>query len=65
MKSYLLVTGSLFGFLAVLHLWRLFRHWPVVIGSLTLPRWGSVVGLAVAGGLAFWAFRLAQGLPPA
>lgn len=64
MRPYLLVSGAIFGIIALLHLWRLFSHWPVVIGPLTLPRWGSVAGLAVAGTLAFWAFRLALRLPP-
>ena len=28
MKSYLIITGSLFGLLAVAHVWRIIGEWP-------------------------------------
>jgi uncharacterized membrane protein len=64
MRSYLVISGTIFGFLALLHLARIFLHWPVVIGSLTLPQAASFVGLALAGTLAIWAVRLIRRHPP-
>jgi uncharacterized membrane protein len=58
MRSYLVISGTIFGFLAILHLARIFLHWPVVIGSLTLPQSASFLGFALAGTLAAWAVRL-------
>jgi hypothetical protein len=56
MKAYLLVTGTIFGFLGIAHLLRLF-----VEGHPSSDPWflGHNVALfLVGGGLAAWAVRL-------
>jgi len=61
MRTYLVVSGVLFGAVALLHLLRLTYGWPVQIGAEVVPMWISVIGLVVAGGLCIWAFALARG----
>lgn len=58
MRAYLRISGTLFGLIALVHLLRLFRHWPVDLAGSTVPLWASWVGLVLAGGLSVWALRL-------
>jgi hypothetical protein len=64
MRAYLQVSGTLFGLIAVAHLLRLFRHWPVDLAGYMVPVWVSWVGLILAGGLSMWALRLTRVVPP-
>ena len=57
-KVFLAVSGTIFGLIALLHLARLVADWPARIGTFDVPLWFSWVGLAIAGYLAFSAFRL-------
>jgi hypothetical protein len=59
MSRYLIVSGSIFGVVACLHLARLVFGWQVQIGAWTVPYWLSWCGLVGAGALSIWAFRLA------
>jgi hypothetical protein len=61
MRTYLVITGILFGVVALMHLWRLAAGWPIQIAALSVPLWVSVIGLLVPGGLCIWAFALARG----
>jgi len=63
MKTYLIISGTLFALVAFLHLLRLSLSTPVLIGGRSLPQWLSVVGLAFAAALSLWAFWLLGGLP--
>jgi hypothetical protein len=63
MRAYLQISGTLFGLIALAHLLRLFRHWPVELAGNILPLWASWVGLALAGGLSIWALRLLRATP--
>ncbi len=56
--AYLKISGGVFGIVALLHLLRLFYGWSVQIGEVVIPIWLSWLGLAFAGGLSIWAFRL-------
>jgi hypothetical protein len=58
MRTYLQISATLFGLIALAHLHRLFRHWPIDLAGNTVPLWASWVGLALAGGLTVWALRL-------
>ncbi len=58
MRAYLQISGALFGLIALGHLLRLLRHWPVDLAGNTVPLWASWVGLVLAGGLSVWALRL-------
>jgi hypothetical protein len=65
MRAYLQISGTLFGLIALAHLLRLFRHWPIELAGNTLPLWASWVGLVLAGGLSVWALRLMRTKPRA
>ena len=51
------VAGVVFAIIAVLHGLRLLFRWGAVIGGWTVPLWVSGLAVAVAGGLAYAAFR--------
>ena len=57
MSKYVLVSGCVFGFVAVAQAWRAVSALPVQIGSFEVPVWASWVAAVVAGSLSAWAFR--------
>jgi hypothetical protein len=60
-KTFLAVSGTIFGVVTLVHLARLLAGWTVHIGAFEVPMWFSWAGLVVAGYLAFSAFRLRGG----
>jgi len=56
MKAPLFVSGLIFAAIALIHLYRLYDHFPVVIGSWNVPTWFSGVGFAIPALLALWMF---------
>ena len=64
MRAYLQISGALFGIIALAHLLRLVRHWPIDIGGHMVPLGLSWLGLLLAGGLSVWAVRLLRGSSP-
>jgi hypothetical protein len=63
MRAYLQISATVFGLIALGHLLRLFRHWPVDLAGYMVPLWVSWVGLVLAGGLSVWALRLRRATP--
>ena len=63
MRAYLQISGGLFGLIALAHLLRLFRHWPVDLAGFIVPLWASWLGLLLAGALSIWALRLMRAMP--
>jgi hypothetical protein len=59
-RLYLMISGSIFGIVAVLHLLRLMNHWPFQLGPWALPLLASWFALVVSAGLCGWAFRLSS-----
>jgi len=59
MRAYLLVSGLLFGVVAVVHILRLAYGWPVQIAGFMVPLDVSWAGIVVPGALCVWAFILA------
>lgn len=57
-QFYLMISGSIFGLVALVHLLRLVNHWPFQLGPWPLPVWVSWFGAVVAACLCLWAFRL-------
>jgi hypothetical protein len=55
MKAYFLITGSIFGLLALLHLNRLFMDGGHAFAADPSSAWGNVVAVLVSGGFAGWA----------
>ena len=59
-SKYAVVSGVVFGVVAVLQAVRALYQWPVHIGDADIPVWGSWVAVVVAGGLCTWAFQSAH-----
>ena len=59
-KPYLVISASLFGVIAVLHLLRVILSVPANIGGTSLPVGLSWGGLVVAATLSAWGFRLLE-----
>jgi uncharacterized membrane protein len=56
-SKYAAVSGVLFGVVAVLQAVRALYQWPVHIGGVDVPVWGSWIAAVVAGGFCTWAFQ--------
>jgi len=55
--KYVVVSGVLFGVIAVVQAVRALNQWPVQVGGFDVPVWVSWVAMVVAGSLCMWAFR--------
>jgi hypothetical protein len=60
MRTYVLMTGVLFGLLALVHIWRAIVEGP----HLATDPWYVLITL-VAAGLSLWAWRLIRAEPRA
>jgi hypothetical protein len=56
-NAYPVVSGVVFGLLALLQAVRAFNHWPVQVSTFQVPVLFSWVVAVVAGCLCVWAFR--------
>jgi hypothetical protein len=56
-SKYVVVSGVLFGVIAVLQAVRALNQWPVSVGGFDVPVWVSWIAVFVTGGLCVWAFR--------
>src|SRR5438552_17919834 len=52
------VASVIFGLFALIHLWRLVKQLPAMLGTQQIPMSVSVVALIVAGVLSIWMWRL-------
>jgi hypothetical protein len=62
-RTYLLISGVLFCFVAILHFLRVISGWELLVGPWSVPMWVSWVGTVVPGVLSVWAIRLAGRTP--
>lgn len=53
---YVVVSGVIFGFMALAQLLRVVNQVSIQIGSVEIPVWASWVAVVVAGSLCAWAF---------
>ena len=53
-SSYALLSGVLFGLVALFQGLRAIAGWPVQIGAFNVPVWFSWIVVIVAGSLALW-----------
>ena len=60
-SKYNLVSGVIFGLIAVGQALRAFNQLPVHIGSFEVPVGASWIAAVVMGGLCVWAFRARNG----
>jgi hypothetical protein len=58
--AYLVISGTIFGIVAILHLLRVVNSWAVVVGPWSAPMSVSWLGTLVPAILCFWALRLAS-----
>ena len=59
-KTFIKVVTAFFGIVALFHALRLVMGWGAVIGGFHIPLWWSIIGLLVAGFLAWSGFKLNQ-----
>jgi len=57
MRPFTTAAILVFALIALLHLYRLIKPFPVVVGGTAVPQWISALGLIVAGGLALMVWR--------
>ena len=56
-KNYIVVSGLVFGVIALAQASRALMQVPIQIGAFEAPVWASWVAAVVAGSLCVWAFR--------
>jgi len=56
-KNYVVVSGVVFGVMALAQVARAIAQVPVLIGSFAVPVFASWIAAAVAAGLCYWAFQ--------
>jgi hypothetical protein len=59
-KPFTLIAAIIFAVMAVLHAFRLYSGFTIVLGSHDIPVWASWIGLVVAGVLCIGLFRESQ-----
>ena len=57
MNPFTKLGASLFALIALAHLYRIFRPFEIVVAGSAVPQWASIVGLIIAGVLAFMLWR--------
>jgi hypothetical protein len=58
MRAYLQVSSVIFTLIALGHVVRVARRWPLLIAGRPLPALVSLVVVGVAGAMAVWGWRL-------
>ncbi len=61
MRTYIQVSGIIFGLIALGQLTRALFAVPVHVADLTIPVWCSYVAFVFLGALAVWAYRSVPG----
>jgi hypothetical protein len=56
----LIAAGVVFILVSLLHLVRLITKFEITVSKKVIPLWVNVIGLLVAGFLAFWMFAAAK-----
>ena len=56
-SKYVVVSGVLFGVIALVQAVRALNQWPVQVDGLEVPVWVSWVAMIIAGSFCVWAFR--------
>ena len=57
MKPFTIVAIVIFIFVSLFHLLRYFMGWEVMVNTLVIPMWVSLLGFVIAGGLAIMLWR--------
>ena len=57
MKPFTVIAIAVFTLVSLLHLIRYFLGWQVIVHTVTIPMWVSLLGFIIAGVLAFMLWR--------
>ena len=60
-KPFTWIAAVIFAVIAIIHIARVFTNFQMIIGSHTVPMWGSYVGIVVAAFLSWMLCREARG----
>ena len=60
-QAFLIVSGAIFGLVAIIHLVRALNNWAFVVGPVTIPVSASWIGFGLTTALCVWAIGLATG----
>lgn len=60
-KPFTWIAATIFALIALLHIYRLFTHFQVVLGSHVIPLWFSYVGIVIPASLSWMLCREARG----
>ena len=63
-RPFTMIAALIFFVVALLHLYRIFTHFQIIIGSHTIPMWCSYIGIVVAAFLSWMLCREARGAAP-
>jgi hypothetical protein len=55
-RNYVVVSGLVFGLVAVAQALRALNHWSLQVGTVQVPVWASWVACLIATSLCVWAF---------
>lgn len=55
-RKYVVVSGVIFGFIALAQLIRAVNQVPVQVGGVDIPVWISWLAVVLTGGMCAWAF---------
>ena len=56
-RPFTTIAAIIFGLMALLHIYRLFTHFQVVLGSHVIPETASYAAIVVAAALSYGLFR--------
>jgi hypothetical protein len=55
------IASAIFALMALIHLYRVFAHFQIVVGSHAIPMWVSYVGIVIPALLSWMLCREARG----
>ena len=55
-----MLASAIFLLMALAHAYRLISPFPIRVAGCDVPQWASLIGLLIAGGLAFALYREAR-----
>ena len=58
MRAYILISGAVFGAVALVHAIRILLNWPAQVAAWVVPIWISWIAVFGAGALCVWAYRV-------
>ena len=55
------IASAIFALMALVHIYRLFTHFQIILGSHSIPEWCSYVAIVITAGLSWMLCREARG----